>query len=144
MEKPTKDPLDDRLGRGKNAPWPNPGQGPHQDCGAVRRRAVQPGDSRFPRYNRRREPPVAEGAGATASKALEWDSREREERLAALREEEERLGWGNRWTFFYSFFYSLFIFPSLPYFRISFVSSLHRIRLEDTGRKVKIMYTSQS
>jgi len=28
-----------------------PGQGPHQDCG-VRRRAVQSGDSRFPRYSR--------------------------------------------------------------------------------------------
>jgi len=35
---------------------------------------------------------VAEDAGAAASEASEWDSREREERLAALREEEERLG----------------------------------------------------
>jgi len=33
-------------------------------------------------------PPVAEDAGAAASEASEWDSRE----LAALREEEERLG----------------------------------------------------
>jgi len=37
-------------------------------------------------------PPLAEDARAAASEALGWDSREREERLAALREEEERLG----------------------------------------------------
>ena len=34
---------------------PNPGQGLHEDRGAVRRRAVQPGASRFPRYNRCRK-----------------------------------------------------------------------------------------
>jgi len=34
-------------------------------------------------------PPVAEDVEAAASEASEWDSREREERLAALREEEE-------------------------------------------------------
>ena len=36
-------------------------------------------------------PPVAEEVEAAASEASEWDSGEREERLAALREEEERL-----------------------------------------------------
>jgi len=36
--------------------------------------------------------PVAEDAGAAASEASEWDIREREKRLAALREEGERLG----------------------------------------------------
>jgi len=35
---------------------------------------------------------VAEGGGAAGSEASEWNSREREEWLAALREEEERLG----------------------------------------------------
>jgi len=37
-------------------------------------------------------PPVAEDAEAAASEISGWDSREREERLAALREEEERPG----------------------------------------------------
>ena len=36
--------------------------------------------------------PVAEDVEAAASEASAWDSREREERLAALREEEEWLG----------------------------------------------------
>jgi len=35
---------------------------------------------------------VAEDVEVAASEASEWDSREREERLVALREEEERLG----------------------------------------------------
>jgi len=35
---------------------------------------------------------VADDVEAAASETSEWDSREREERLAALREEEERLG----------------------------------------------------
>ena len=35
---------------------------------------------------------LAEDVEAAASEASEWDSGEREERLAALREEEERLG----------------------------------------------------
>ena len=37
-------------------------------------------------------PPVAEDEEAAASEASEWESREREEHLAALREEKDRLG----------------------------------------------------
>ena len=37
-------------------------------------------------------PPVAEEADGAASEASEWEEREREERLAEMRGEEERLG----------------------------------------------------
>jgi len=37
-------------------------------------------------------PPVAEGEEAAANEASEWETRERDEHLAALREEEDRLG----------------------------------------------------
>ena len=55
---------------------------------------------------------MAEDVEVAASEASEWDSREREERLAALREEEEWLGGRNRRTFFIlSCIHSLFPFP---------------------------------
>jgi len=58
----------------------------------------------------RASPPVAEDEEAAASEASEWESRECEEHLAALREEEERLGeWSRRWISF-SFFLSLIFF----------------------------------
>jgi len=63
----------------------------------------------------------AHHAGAAASEASEWDSREREERLADLREEEERLSRGEEiggLSFILSSIHSLFF---LPYFLISFV-----------------------
>jgi len=37
-------------------------------------------------------PPVAEEGDGVASEASEWEDREREERVAFLREEEERIG----------------------------------------------------
>jgi len=72
-----------------------PGESPHQDRGAVCRRAVQPGDPRLSRDNRRRkdERPTGGRRGRRrASEASEWEDREREEQLALLREEEERPG----------------------------------------------------
>ena len=38
-------------------------------------------------------PPVGEDGDGAASETSEWEDREREERLALLREEEERFGW---------------------------------------------------
>jgi len=72
--------------------------------------AVQPGDSRFPRYGR--------PTGGRRRRSSGQDSGEREKRLAALREEEER---GEQRTFFYSFFFFFQSLFFLPYFLISFV-----------------------
>ena len=56
---------------------------------------VQPGASRFlatPDVGRTVGPPVAKEGEEGASEATEWEDREREEQLALLREEVERLG----------------------------------------------------
>jgi len=52
---------------------------------------------------------VAEDVEAGASEASEWDSREREERLAALTEEEERFGEGGDRRIFVILSCSLFV-----------------------------------
>ena len=90
---------------------------------------------------------MAEDVKAAASEASEWDSGEREERLADLREEEAQ---GGRTVFILSCIHSLFsLFPSLfSYFLCYFP---HRILLAEVGGgqlrrpSVKmLMYTSQS
>ena len=55
-------------------------------------------------------PPVAEGGDGAASEASEWENREREEQLALLKEEEERLGedYADNGGHFFS---PLFVFP---------------------------------
>ena len=53
--KPAEDPMDNRPGGVQEASGPNPGKRPHQDRGAVCRRAVQPGDPRLSRDNGRRK-----------------------------------------------------------------------------------------
>ena len=107
MEKPTKDPLEDRA---RTAPRSRSGS---PTSGAARRFSILLATTDVGR-------PVAEDAEAAASEASEWDGREREERLAALREEEERGGGRNRRNFFIlSCIHSLFFF--LPYFLISFL-----------------------
>jgi len=55
VEKPAEDPLVNRLGGDQEASGPNPGERPYQDRGAVSRRAVQPGNPRLSRDNRRRK-----------------------------------------------------------------------------------------
>ena len=56
---------------------------------------MQPSGPRFlatTDVGRTADPPVAGEADGAASEASEWEEREREERLAEMREEEERLG----------------------------------------------------
>ena len=55
VEEPAEDPLGHRPGGNQEAPRPGPGRRSHQDRGAIRGRAVQPGDPRFRRDNRRRQ-----------------------------------------------------------------------------------------
>jgi len=52
---PAENPLGSRPGGDQEAPRPHSGAGPHQNCGAARRRAVQPSSPRFSRNHRRRK-----------------------------------------------------------------------------------------
>ena len=92
MEKPAKDPLDDRSEGGEETPRPHPRQGPHKHRGLL-------ADERCSQVvldflantdvGRMSGPPVAGEEDGEASEASEWEERERAERL---RSEEERLG----------------------------------------------------
>ena len=91
MEKP-EDPLGNRPGGDQEATWFNPGEIPHQDRGAVADERCSQAILDFlatTDVGRTAGPPVAERG---ASEASEREDREREEQLALLREEEERLG----------------------------------------------------
>ena len=68
-------------------------------------------------------PTVSEDGRAAASGASEWDNARNSAR--SFRQEEKRLGVEEEANF-YSFF--IHFLSCLPYFLISFVSSLHRIR----------------
>ena len=88
MEKPAEDPLGNRPRGDQEASGPNPGERLHQGRGAVCRRAVQPGDSRLSRDNRRRK----DGRPTGGRRGRRSGQRGLGEQLALLREEEERLG----------------------------------------------------
>ena len=64
-----------------------------------------------PRVGRTSGPPVAGDRGGEASKAMEWEYREREEQLAILREDVERLGAGVRLLSVACHLHLSFIFP---------------------------------
>jgi len=90
-----KTPLGNRPGGDQQASGPNPGERQHQDRRAVCRRAVQPGDLRLSRDNRRRKdgrPTGGRRVRRRAGEASEWGNREREEQLALSGEEEESPG----------------------------------------------------
>ena len=76
---------------------------------------------------------MAEEGDGAASEASGWENRKREEQLALLREEEERLG-AEDWCTFLS---SLFTFP-WSFICLSFVIQLlavsqRRLRLDGSG-----------
>jgi len=90
------------------------------------RRPLSLGDPGLPSDNGRRGDGRPTGGRRCSSEALEWDSTEREERLAAVEGggRTARGGGIGGLSIILSFIQSLFF---LSYFLISFVSSLHRI-----------------
>jgi len=96
MEKPAEDPLGNRPGGDQEASGTSPGERDRtkiaelladEQCSQAILDFLPTTD-----VGRTEGPPVANEEEDVASEASEWDSKEREKRLAALREEEERLG----------------------------------------------------
>jgi len=101
MKKPAENPVGDRPEGDEKAPRTHPGQGPYKHRGAVRRRAVQRGVLEFlanTDVGRTSGPPAAGEEDGEDIEASEWEERERAERLAEQRAEEERLGRSSDWA----------------------------------------------
>ena len=98
MEKPAEDPLGNRPGGGQEASGPKPrGEDrtkiaelfANERCSQAILDFLATTD-----VGRTAGLPAAEDGEGAASEASEWEDKEREEQLALLREEEERLGRG--------------------------------------------------